>query len=815
MSTNPKIRRTELLNEANIRDATKARDDQLVYLPVPSDEAAGSSAAPVWRVRFEMVEDTTRRFGLDINGEIKFGRGAGMNGVIDLTPYDAETQGVSREHLLLRPSINNLFLMDLGSTNGTLRNGRSIGIKTPYALVDGDIITLGRLQFHIHIVERPNLHTRPLLNRETSLAEALSQIAQGITSQLELDEVLNQVASTAMSLTAAGEATIWLIDQNTGEMFLEAKRSLSGNTQHLHDPQMAYDPLITKVIRTGKPIRAQKHATPDETRLATGYMMEAVAHIPIMLGGIAFGVVTVGHREPGKQFDDRDLQLLTAIADFAAIAIQNARLFQATDQELQRRLRELSALNEVSRSVSASLDIEQVFEVLIDEVNKYCPVAAVRLYLRDQGPSHLRLLAEGEERTLYPLGRGIVSTAVRTAKPIVSNEIAEHPDYDNELDGLDGRFATSMVVIPLKVAGRVVGVLALVDKTKGEFTEDDVALLSTFANPVATAIENASLFLESVRQRRAIQATAETLTQPLMLIDDMGNLLVANETATELLSTNMSQLFEAISSGVGRTTEVAIGDKTFLSTTEHLADVGTINVMQDITYVKMLEKDRSEFLHMLSHDLKNPLMAITGWSSLIERTANLDEKGRKFVEEIHIAADRMLKMINQLLTTVDQDTSVQLVREPCDLAGLGQQIIEDVQGAALNKSIRLSFDLSGEPYQISGDETRLYHMILNLMDNAIKYSPKETAVDLYMQFSDTAITIKVKDEGPGIPEADLKRIFNKYYRSSQTGGESGSGLGLAAVKGIVEAHGGKVRARNRSAAGTAFEISLPASLRLP
>lgn len=105
-------------------------------------------------------------------------------------------------------------------------------------------------------------------------------------------------------------------------------------------------------------------------------------------------------------------------------------------------------------------------------------------------------------------------------------------------------------------------------------------------------------------------------------------------------------------------------------------------------------------------------------------------------------------------------------------------------------------------------------MILNLVDNAIKYSPSDTSVTLKMGFNDARIGIQVIDEGPGIPEEDLERIFSKYYRSHRTKNEAGSGVGLAAVKAIVEAHGGRVIAQNRPKRGTVFEIMLPGSLRM-
>lgn len=817
MTTKPNIGRTELLDESALQDVLHA-GAKMAYRPFPQpDVSAGGGSQPVWRIRFEVPADKDKRLGLDINGETIFGRGADLPNLLDLTPLGAEKLGVSRHHMMLRPTPTNLFVIDLNSTNGTLRNGRSIGIRTPYSLVDGDVLTLGKMQLVVRIVDRPTLSTAPLRKETLTLADALSQMAKAITSQLDLDDVLNQVAEIAMSLTGATEAGIWLMDERSGELFLEAERGMEDVRVQRRRFPLRDDSLVARVIRTGKPVRARHKAGEDRLKVASGYLVEALVYVPIALGGVTFGVITAVHRQPGHRFGDRDQQLLEAVADFAAIAIQNARLFQATDKALERRLRELSALNEVSRAVSSSLDLDQVYQVLIDEVYKYLPVEAVGLCFFDKRRNELIPLGKIDNGSYFCprlADKGIVGAAVQSGKTIVANDASAHPAYEPDIDNLEGQELTSIACIPLRIQERVVGILVLLNRQNGDFTDEDVDLLEAFANPVATAIENARLFEESERRRVAIQATAQTLSQPLLVLDDQGNLLVANEAAEALLQMHMSEMFSAISTGVGRTSEVVIGEQTFLSTTEHLPDVGTIIVMQDITYVKELEKDRSEFMHMLSHDLKNPLMAITGWSNMLERTVLLDEHGGQFVNEIDIASDRMLRMINQLLETVEHQDSVQLVRQPCRLDEIAEQIVTDVKGTALNKSILLNYVKSGLVTPVLGDETRLYHMVLNLVDNAIKYSPPETLVEIVLNYTKDAIMVQVLDEGPGIPEKDLERIFDKYYRSVHKDKELGSGLGLAAVKAIVEAHGGAVKAENRPKGGAQFTITLPGSMRL-
>jgi two-component system, OmpR family, phosphate regulon sensor histidine kinase PhoR len=787
----------------------------LIYRPAPYAAAAGPAPdRSVWRTRFELVADPARCFGLDINGEVILGRDTDLPDVIDLNPYGAATQGVSRQHVMLRPTPTNLFAIDLGSTNGTLRNGRSIGVNTPYPLVNGDTLSLGGLQLKVWIVNRPSLQTDALAT-PPDLADALSQIAKAITSQLGVEEVFNQIVETARLLTAAGETAIWLVDENSGELFLEAQRGIEEEKIRRMRLPIRGNSLAGRVIKTAKPFRASRKPGKDQIKVKTGYFVESLVYVPITLGGVTFGVLAASHREPGKEFETRDERLLGAIADFAAIAIQNARLYEATDKALARRVQELAALNEVSRAVSASLDVDQVYDVLVAQVNKHWPVEAVRLYLLDEERTGLRPLraARGNGAVAEPIDQGILWRVVTDSAVMMSNDAANHPDYVAEVDGINGRDPHSIACIPLCIQERVVGALALYNKADGAFTDEDVSRLEAFANPVATAIENARLFQESERQRAAIQATAATLSQPLFILDEEGNRLVSNAAASRLLDRHMAQLLGGLSSGVGRTSEIELGEQTYLASAQHMPEVGTIVIMQDITYVKQLERDRADFMHVLSHDLKSPLTSIKGFAQLLEKVIKMDERAERYIGRIVAASDRMLEIINQMLQVARADT-VETVRQPCDLAQVVAQALAEVEGAALHKEIKIVFTQAGASYSILGDPARLYHMALNLVDNAIKYSPPGTQVTVRLAFSPEAITFQVQDEGPGIPEQELARVFDKYYRGAQANLQPGAGLGLSVVWAIAQAHGGRAMVRNGERGGAEFTVTLPGSLRL-
>lgn len=817
MSIDTKNRKTEELRGDALPEL-EVIVPEIEYQTVPfTGEAAKNK--PIWRVHLELAQDPQNRMGLDVNGEIVLGRDSEDDNAVDLKQFEASLLGVSRQHLMLRPTASHVYATDMGSTNGTMRNGRSIGVRTPYPLTDGDTITLGKLRLVFRIIERPHFQTG-VLEKKIDLADALTEIAKSITSQLDLDQVLNQMVETAMTLTSAGETSIWLVDENSGDLFLEAQRGIEDeNIQRMRLP-INEDTLAGKVIKTGQSTRVWRQPGEDQIKVKTNYLVEALAYVPLTLGGVTFGVLAATHRDKGKRFDERDERLLTAIADFAAIAIQNARTYQATDAALARRFKELSALNELSRAVSSSLDLDTVYEVLTDQINNHWPVESISLSLLDEQGKKLRKYKRSTKSASrgtrpFSLNEGIIGFVAENNEVVMTNSPADHEAYNPFVDNLNGDAPSSIASVPLQVQENVVGVLTLFNKADGPFTDSDVDRLQSFANPVATAVENARLFKESERQRAAIQATAHTLSQPLLIIDEAGDILVANDAANALLSTNMAQLFEAISSGIGQTKETKIGENTFLTTAEHLADVGTIVVMQDITYVKQLEADREDFLHMLSHDLKNPLTAIVGWKSLLERTAELDSRGERYLRQIGVAVDRMLVMIEQLLFTVTDNESVSLMQKPFNFSELVERVEFDVAGAALHKVIQITCEITGERYDIEADENRLYHMMLNLVDNAIKYSPRETAVSIQVEYAPKQITIQVMDGGPGIPEENLDKVFEKYFRGNDAKDQPGSGLGLSAVKVIAVAHGGNISVCNRPEGGAHFTVTLPGSLRAP
>ena len=252
---------------------TTVVEAEIAYRPIPQNiDITSAGDRPAWRVRFDLATDQTRSIGLDINGEVILGRIVDAPNIVDLSEFGASELGVSRQHLMLKPTNAGLFVVDLGSTNGTRCNNEVIDVDSDYALVNGDTLTLGRLHLIVYIISKP-VSATAVLEPQLHLEDALLQIVKSITSQLDLDEVLNQIAEMAMSLTSAGETGIWLVDEDTGDLFLEAERGIDDERVRRMRLPIHGDTLVGKVIKTGKPLRARRMPGQDQIKVKTNYLV--------------------------------------------------------------------------------------------------------------------------------------------------------------------------------------------------------------------------------------------------------------------------------------------------------------------------------------------------------------------------------------------------------------------------------------------------------------------------------------------------------------------------------------------------------------
>lgn len=250
--------------------------------------------------------------------------------------------------------------------------------------------------------------------------------------------------------------------------------------------------------------------------------------------------------------------------------------------------------------------------------------------------------------------------------------------------------------------------------------------------------------------------------------------------------------------------------------------IGLIETLRDITREKEVDKAKSEFVSLASHQLRTPL-GIVKWylEALAEDKyfAQAPPSTRKYFEEIYKSNERVLSLVSDLLSVsrIEQG-HVKNTPEPLDLVGLVKSVVEQLQILAVKKRITLRFSSPRAPLpSIVIDSLRLHEVIENLIANAIEYSLSDGRVDITAQRQGEALLLRIKDRGIGISSADQKKLFTKFFRSEKATGHNpeGSGLGLYVVKSYVEGWNGKISVESTEGQGSTFTVSLPINQQNP
>jgi len=222
------------------------------------------------------------------------------------------------------------------------------------------------------------------------------------------------------------------------------------------------------------------------------------------------------------------------------------------------------------------------------------------------------------------------------------------------------------------------------------------------------------------------------------------------------------------------------------------------------------EKLQTILLNSISHDLRTPLVSITGaLSGLLQDEAFLDAETRKeLLETAYEESDRLNRLVGNLLdmTRVEAGT-LKVNKKPCDLRDVIGASLQQLKDKIEKRDVMVH--VPQEIPEIPMDFTLIMRVFINLVDNAAKYSPADTPLEIIASMAGRKVQVRVKDMGFGVPSEDLQRIFDKFYRAVKPRQITGTGLGLSICKGIVEAHGGHIWAENNSVQGASVVLELP------
>jgi PAS domain S-box-containing protein len=239
--------------------------------------------------------------------------------------------------------------------------------------------------------------------------------------------------------------------------------------------------------------------------------------------------------------------------------------------------------------------------------------------------------------------------------------------------------------------------------------------------------------------------------------------------------------------------------------------IGSVITMQDISYLKQLERMKNEFVHTVSHDLRSPLTSVLGYTELVERIGPLSEQQIEFLSRIRSSVENITSLVNDLLDLSRLEAGFDTRRENVQVENVLMSALNTIEGQCKLSKLELSLDIGKKLPVLRGNPVRIRQLFDNLLSNAVKYSPTGGKIDISLQAEDDQIIFRIADEGPGIPPTEQIRIFDKFYRASNIPDKvGGSGLGLAIVKSIVESHQGRIWVESIPNQGSTFFVVLPA-----
>ncbi len=239
---------------------------------------------------------------------------------------------------------------------------------------------------------------------------------------------------------------------------------------------------------------------------------------------------------------------------------------------------------------------------------------------------------------------------------------------------------------------------------------------------------------------------------------------------------------------------------------------GIVMVLRDVSQQREIDRMKSDFISSVSHELRTPLTSIKAYAETMHDDPNMTQPTRQeFLQIINEESDRLTDLINGILdiSKIEAGT-IEIIRKPINIASVAKHAAESLECIAGKKKIRLQTDIAEYLPEILGDENKIYSMITNLINNAIKFTPENGIVSVSAQLVNNELVIKVSDTGMGIPKDDLNKIFGRFYRVHRPGKQiQGTGLGLAIVKEIVIRHDGRIDVESELEKGSTFTVYLP------
>jgi PAS domain S-box-containing protein len=514
---------------------------------------------------------------------------------------------------------------------------------------------------------------------------------------------------------------------------------------------------------------------------------------------------------------------------------QLTRAFAHMQRSIKQRLNELSLLLGVSHDVSNSIDINQGMPAILRGAVRATAAAGARAVI--SGPSGGHPLTYGE---------GAAAEAMASLDRVVRKTLRQNPELALETPQairealeLEADYdlpVAALVALPLFAKERFQGVMWLGYRSPRAFDETDLNLLKTLAGQAAVLVDNARLYATAEGGRRRLTAILDSTADAVIVTDRTQRVLLVNRAMEQVFGLTGSEVNGRLVNDVldmpaltkvltaqneaQPNIEIPLEDgRVFYASTSTIIGgdgqvMGRVAVLHDITHLKEIDAMKSDFVSTVSHDLRSPLTFMRGYATMLPMVGDLSDKQKEYVEKIMGGIDQMSKLVNDLLDLGRIESGVKLRNQAIEVKALLDELLADYGQPAQFSGIELHTAIQPPDMVLIADKPLLRQALTNLLSNAIKYAPQSGLMLLSAEQQNGEVIFSVADRGPGIPEADQIRLFERFYRVKERGteGVKGSGLGLAIVKSIAERHNGRAWCQSKRGEGSTFYISIPLNL---
>ncbi|MCC7119161.1 MAG: GAF domain-containing protein [Anaerolineales bacterium] len=680
-------------------------------------------------------------------------------------------------------------------------------------------------------------------DKTQALLELLISVSREIASALDLRTVLQRLLFAVLQHVGGERASIVVID-DTGKP-VDAT-IVYGRQLHEHTTQQLKDTIERGLA--GWVVKNRKAALLQDTSKDERWLRRADDEIeqtgaksaicvPLISRERLVGVLTLVHSAPNS-FNQTHLELMQAIADQASIAVLNARLYT----ESQRTARVMSALAEGAEAMNSSLELQDVWRRILNQTMQALQVETVGLALTDHATADLIFhAAAGQDAgnipgRRIPQGQGLAGLVIKGERGLVVPNVSADSRY-GEADKFAGIQMRAVVIVPIQSQGKTIGVLEAINPVSGGFDPDALLVMAGLGSLAGSAIQNAQ-FLEKLQSAHSrYRELFEDSVDPIIITDWEGRVLEANRQAVtlsgftkdQLHAMSIDQLHDVSWNKTGVSFESLKQKACVYESALHLQNGGVVPVevharrvefnevssaqwiLRDITERKELDALRDDMTAMIYHDLRAPLGNIVSSLDMMNTLMpNKDDTLRAMLTIASNSTGRIQRLINSLLDISRLEAGHQIVdQQAVDPTLLIDEALRDVRPNATARTQTLEKKVASVLPLIWVDVDMIHRVLINLLENAIKFTPVEGRIEIGATTNGQSVKFWVKDNGTGIAEADRERIFEKFTRLRGKSRSTGLGVGLAFCKLAALGHGGQIWVESQPDQGATFWITLP------